>query len=125
MLIIMMVAVPILLGYLLYRIWPVRSEDRRSVLEVGDPIIYRVQKVSPHPGLRARSVHPAQRGDTYCYMVDKFWTVGDVLRDGRIVAVTRTNKRRFLRPDDRNLRRAGLVERLRFRRRFPQLASAR
>jgi hypothetical protein len=116
------VVVPGLLGWLLSRIHPLRNDERPSRWHAGDPIVYRVQKASTHPGLRAREVHPAALGDTYIYLVDKFWAVKDVLDDGRIVAVTRTLKQRQISPDDPNLRKPGPIERLRYRTRFPRLA---
>jgi hypothetical protein len=44
-----------------------------------------------------------------------------VLDDGRLVAVTRTGKRLFLTPEDERLHKAGLLERVRFRGRFPSV----
>ena len=93
-------------------------------VEVGDGIIYRMQKASTHPGPRAYDVYPAGHGENYSYFVDKFWTVESVLRDGRIVASTRTRKRRYLWPEDPNLRKAGWVARWRYRGRFPELLAA-
>jgi hypothetical protein len=93
-------------------------------VDVGDGIVYRKQKVSTHPGPGAYDIHPAGQGETYSYFVDKFWTVENVLRDGRIVVTTRTNKQHYLRSDDPNLRKAGLIARLRYRNRFPQLLEA-
>jgi hypothetical protein len=51
--------------------------------------------------------------------VEKFWTVADVLDDGRLLAVTRTGKKLCLSPEDERLRKARLIDRLRYRRRFP------
>jgi len=95
-----------------------------ALVEVGDGVVYRKQKVSTHPSPRAYEIRPAGQGDTYSYFVDKFWTVESVLRDGRILVTTRTNKHHCLRPDDPNLRKAGLVARLRYRNRFPHLLEA-
>lgn len=133
-LLIVLVVIPAVIGYFLYsEDWPGdmnspaittiwREQVRRMFrggLEPGDFLIYRKPKVSPRPGPRARNVHPAENGDDYYYEVDKFWTVSDVLDDGRLVAVTRTGKRLYLTPRDERLRKAGWLERLRFRRRFP------
>jgi len=85
----------------------------------GDLVIYRKPKVSPRPGPRARNIQPTENGDNYCYEVDKFWTVAEVLDDGRLHAVTRTGKEVYLTPEDERLRKARLIERLRYRRRFP------
>jgi hypothetical protein len=93
-------------------------------LHPGDSIIYRKQKYSTHPCPRAYDVHPTSQGDSYSYFVDKFWTVENVLRDGRVLVTTRTHKHHYLRSNDPNLRRAGIVARLRFRKRFPHLEEA-
>ena len=93
----------------------------RGGMEPGDFLIYRKSKVSPRPGPRARNVHPSDKGDDYYYEVDKYWTVSNVLEDGRLVAVTRTGKQVYLTPEDENLRKAGWIERFRHRRRFPSV----
>jgi hypothetical protein len=93
----------------------------RRQLEPGDFLIYRKSKASPHPGPRARNVQASENGDDYYYEVDKFWTVSDVLDDGRLVAVTRTGKRVYLTPADERLRKAGWLERMRYRQRFPSV----
>jgi hypothetical protein len=93
-------------------------------LSVGDRVIYRRQKVSTNPGPRAYAIHPTAQGDDYTYFVDKFWTVENVLRDGRILALTRTGKHHCLNPDDPNLRKAGIIVKLRYRNKFPELLEA-
>jgi hypothetical protein len=85
----------------------------------GDLLIYRKPKVSSQPGPRARNIQRTENGDVYCYEVDKFWTVANVLDDGRLLAVTRTGKEVYLNLEDERLRKARLIERLRYRRRFP------
>ncbi len=75
------------------------------------------------PGPDARDVHPAERGDLYNYLTRKYWRVEKVLQDGRIVAVTPLMEHHCLRRDDPNLRKANLLERLRYGARFPRLAS--
>jgi hypothetical protein len=91
-------------------------------LKVGDRIVYNKTKSSSHPGNRAREVFPCITGDNYTYVVEKYWVVADVLEDGRLVAKTRTGKFHFLNPSDLNLRKAGLVEKMRHHDRFPELA---
>jgi len=134
-LILMLVVLPAAIGYCLYLeclvdgvnasehgFW--RGILRRLLqgeLEPGDFLIYRKPKVSPHPGPRARNVQAAENGDNYYYEVDKFWTVADVLEDGRLVAITRTGKQVYLTPEDERLRKAGLMARILFRRRFPSI----
>jgi hypothetical protein len=116
-----LIVVPGLIGWLLYRLHPLRNDYKTARWNIGDPIVYRVQKASTHPGQRAHHIHPATLGETYTYLVDKFWAVEKLLDDGRIVAVTRTHKRHTIDPDDLNLRKPGPFERLRYRERFPQL----
>jgi len=94
----------------------------RGHFQPGDYLIYRKSKVSPRPGPRARNVQPSEKGDDYYYEVDKFWTLSDVLDDGRLVAVTRSGKRVFLTPEDERIRKAGLLARMVYRRRFPSLS---
>ena len=97
------------------------KELAHANLEPGDFVVYRKQKISIRPGPRAYEIHPAGQGESYTYFVDKLWTVANVLHDGRILATTRTGKHHYLRAHDPNLRKAGLMARLRYRDRFPQL----
>ena len=83
----------------------------------GDPVAYRVQKHSAHPGPRAKDVYPARYGEDYSYHVVKFWTVVAVV-EGRVVARTRRGKEHVLDVDDPALRRATWWERLLYRGRF-------
>ena len=87
----------------------------------GDFLIYRKPKVSPRPGPRARNVHRTENGNDYIYEVDKFWTLAGILEDGHLLAVTRTGKKVQLSPEDERLRKARLLDRVRYRRRFPAL----
>lgn len=87
----------------------------------GDWVIYRKTKFTPHPGPRAQDIHPAPGGDDYTYSVDKFWTVAEVLDDGRLVLKTRRGKTHTISPNDPLLRKAGLIERFVYRSRFPQI----
>jgi hypothetical protein len=123
MLIVSLVLAPALTILMVRSVRSLRTPALARV-DVGDPIVYRKLKVSTHPGARARQIHPAEHGDYYSYLVNKYWTVSDVLGDGRIVARTRTNKCHYISPDDPNLRKARLTERLRFGHRFPKLPDA-
>jgi len=135
-LILILVALPALVGYCLYAEYlggeatdPSGNIFRRhsprgffrDQLEPGDFLIYRKSKASPRPGPRARNVRASENGDDYYYEVDKFWTVADVLEDGRLMVVTRTGKQVCLRPKDDRLRKAGLLDRMRYRSRFPSV----
>jgi hypothetical protein len=130
-LILVLVAIPAIVGYALYldefdqstASWWLGSLSRvfHAGIAQGDLLIYRKPKVSARPGPRARNIQPSANGEEYYYEVDKFWTVADVLRDGRLRAVTRTGKEVYLSPEDERLRKAKLIERLRYRRRFPAL----
>ena len=55
------------------------------MMKPGDPVVYQLSKVSTDPGPRAHDVHPAEFGETYQYLVDKYWKVADVLADGMVV----------------------------------------
>jgi hypothetical protein len=96
----------------------------RRRLQPGAPIVYRMATSSTRPpGPEARDVRPAERGDFYYYLINKYWRVEQVLEDGRIVAVTPLMEHHCLRRDDPNLRKASLIERLRHGARFPRLAA--
>ncbi|MBW3543852.1 MAG: hypothetical protein KY476_26690 [Planctomycetes bacterium] len=85
----------------------------------GEPVVYRKIKRSTRPGPRARDVHPASKGEEYCYRVDKFWTiVGEP--NGQLLVATRRGKRHLIDPRDGCLRPAHWWERLLYRDRFPQ-----
>jgi hypothetical protein len=90
---------------------------------VGDAVIYRKVKASPHPGPRATDIRPSEQGEDYLYEVDKFWTVRAVQPTGHIECVTRKGKVHTIRPDDLNLRKATWWERWWYRDRFPVLDS--
>lgn len=94
----------------------------RRRLQPGVPIVYRMAESSTRPpGPEARDVRPAERGDFYYYLIKKYWRVEQVLGDGRIVAVTPLMEHHVLRRDDPNLRKANLLEQLRYGARFPRL----
>lgn len=92
-------------------------------MEIGTPVVYRRTKHSRSPGPRAAVITPAKHGDSYSYVVDKFWVVVERLSSDEIVVMTRRGKQLTLNPDDPNLRRANLFERLMHHKRFPKLAT--
>lgn len=89
---------------------------------VGDPVVYRKSKVSPHPGTRARDVHPSEHGDDYSYHVDKYWTVAEVPDEDHVTVLTRSGKRHLLNVGDPSLHKANLWQRLLHRGKFPPMA---
>lgn len=94
------------------------------MLKPGDPVVYQLSKVSSDPGPRAKDVHPAEFGETYRYLIDKYWTVAEVLVTGEFVLVTRRGKRHTVAADDPCLRPARWWERWIYRERFPNLSEA-
>ena len=97
------------------------TSDKRLPYRAGEFVVYRATKQSTRPGPRAVNVSPSMHGDHYTYTVDKFWTVADRLRQGRVVARTRRGKTRILNENDPNLRRARWWERWLLKDRFPAL----
>lgn len=94
----------------------------RGTYQVGDLVIYRKTKHGLRPGPRAQDVAPAEAGDEYTYLVEKFWIV--VLADaGMLTLRTRRGKQHVVAATDPNLRPAHWWERLLYRGRFPSLAS--
>ncbi len=88
-------------------------------LRPGVPIVYRVLETSTCPSHDAYEVHPAEKGEFYYYLTNKYWRVEEVRPDGWIVARTPLMEQQLLRSEDPNLRKANLVERLRYAARFP------
>lgn len=93
----------------------------KAAYRPGDHVVYRMNKISVDPGPRAHDIHPSPHGDTYSYLVDKYWTVSEVLIDGQLVLVTRRAKQHVVSPDDPRLRPARWWEDLLYRSRFPVL----
>ena len=57
-------------------------------------------------------------------VVDKFWIVGQVLENGRLLLKTRRGKKHVVDHGDPNLRRATLWDRIRYKARFDHLQRA-
>jgi hypothetical protein len=89
--------------------------------KAGDWVIYRKQKSGLSPGPRAQAVTPAHKGDSYHYIVEKYWTVERVLADGRLSLRTRRGKVHVVEANDWRLRSPRWWERLLFGRRFPRI----
>jgi hypothetical protein len=120
---VVLVALPALIGTLVGRGYlSFGGHIFRGKFHTGAPIVYRVVETSTCPGPEARDIHPAERGELYYYLTNKYWRVEDVRQDGWIVALTPLMEHHYLRRDDPNLRKANLLERLRYAARFPYLA---
>jgi len=85
----------------------------------GEVVVFMRQKYSQSPGPRARDVSPAETGESYTYVVDKYWLVAGMLDDGQLRVLTRTGKEHLINADDNRLRRPSLWERLFMRKKFP------
>ena len=90
-----------------------------SRFKPGDRVIFRKQKESHSPGPRAKRTSPAAKGDTYVYVVDKFWLVKSVDEQGHVQVMTRRGKAHIVNCDDPHLRTAKWWEKLIFASRFP------
>ena len=88
---------------------------------VGDWVVYTMDKHSTQPGQRAKDIHPAERGDEYQYVVDKYWTVLDVVNENTIEVMTRRGKKHVLHTGDPHLRKAHFWECWFLKARFPVL----
>lgn len=84
----------------------------------GDWVIYLKQKTSTSPGPRAEDVHPSPAGETYSYIVEKYWIVQQVQDDGKLQLRTRRGKLHVVSPDDPRLHRPRWWERWLLRSRF-------
>ena len=123
LLLVTLVALPALVGTLVGRGYlSFGGHIFRGKFHAGAPIVYRMVETSTCPGPEARDIHPAERGELYYYLINKYWRVEEVRQDGWIVALTPLMEHHYLRRDDPNLRKANLLERLRYAARFPYLA---
>ncbi|WP_286764887.1 MULTISPECIES: hypothetical protein [Rhodopirellula] len=84
----------------------------------NDWVIYRKQKSSVSPGPRASEVHAAGKGNSYRYVVEKYWVVEEVLDNDRLKICTRRGKRHLVDANDPSMRKARWWERLLYRSRF-------
>ena len=84
----------------------------------GDWAVYRKSKRSKSPGPRAANVNASPKGETYTYVVDKFWVVESVLPGDRIRLVTATGKSHVLDADDQSLRHPSFLQKFVWRQRF-------
>ncbi len=88
----------------------------------GDLVIYTKAKFSTCLGPRAKEISPAEHGDSYSYLVDKFWVVAAPASDGGTLLLrTRRGKTKVVEAADPNLHRATLWQRLIYRDRFPRI----
>ncbi len=84
----------------------------------GDWVIYRMTKHGVAPGRRAHHVSASRKGESYNYLVDKFWVVERVEADGNLQIRTPGGKVRTISASDPNLRRARWWHRLQWGNRF-------
>lgn len=96
---------------------------RTPQLKPGDWVIYRKQKVSASPGPRAQQTAPAAKGETYNYVVEKYWVVHEVLSENQVRLRTRRGKTHDVDLDDPRLRKARWWERLLLSDRFLRVES--
>ena len=87
-------------------------------IKIRDFVVYRKQKTSTHPSLRAKDIKPAPFGDTYSYIIDKFWKVVQIFDDETIEIETRRGKRHRLGLNTPLLRKVSIWDRMVFRNRL-------
>lgn len=87
--------------------------------ERGDWVVYRKTKQKNRPARRARNIHPAPKGDTYTYDIDKYCRVVGCDPAGQLILLTRRSGYVTIAPTDSRLRRAAWWERLFRARLFP------
>lgn len=77
------------------------------------------------PGRRATQIKASRHGETYTYLVDKFWVVDSTLPGNRLLLRTARGKTHVIDADDPNLRKPGLIRRLLWRERFRSVEASR
>lgn len=95
---------------------------RTEQFQRGDPVVFSKTKFSAHPGPRAEDISPSTHGESYSYLVKKFWTVLDH-DDNRILVLTRGGKRHWVNLDDPALRAPTWWELIKYRERFPAIGN--
>jgi len=88
---------------------------KRSELQPGDFLIYRVPEYSNRPGPAAQDVYPSPKGESYYYVVRKLLTVVRVVGDEMVEVTTPAGEHRMLSLKDPMLHKAGFIERLNIR----------
>ncbi len=86
---------------------------------VGDWAVYEKQKTSSSPGPRAQDVTPATSGETYSYIVEKYWVVVQLQPENMLRLRTRRGKEHIVSAHDPRLRKARWWEKCFFASRFP------
>jgi hypothetical protein len=81
---------------------------------IAQIVVYSKTKHSAHPGPRAKEVHPAERGDDYAYVVDKFWKIIG-LTETSVKLVTRQGKEHCVDVNDPCLRKLRWWEKIIYR----------
>jgi hypothetical protein len=84
---------------------------------VNDWVVYHESEFSTHPTPEAHDVRPAEHGELYSYVVDRFLRVVRVNPDGTIDAVSASGRAHHVAISDPQLEKVGWWNRL-FRRRF-------
>jgi len=84
----------------------------------GDWVIYRLSKHGVAPGPRAHHVSACRKGESYNYIVDKFWVIEAIGSGGELHVRTPGGKTRVLSSQDPNLRRARWWHRFLWGKRF-------
>jgi hypothetical protein len=91
----------------------------RPAFGIGAPIVYSRRAISTQPVAGARDIRPSERGEFYYYNLVNYLRVTEVLDDGRVLAIACNNVRLCFSPGDSDFRKARVMERLIYRRRFP------
>lgn len=90
----------------------------------GDWAVYRKSKQSSSPGPRAEKVVATPKGETYAYVVDKFWIVENVLPGNQLELRTAKGKTHRIDAGDPCLRKPSWLQRLWWRRRFREVENS-
>ncbi len=84
----------------------------------GDWVVYRMQKVSNSPGPRASNTVASFKGESYTYIVEKFWVVEEVDADGSLKLRTRRGKTHHVEASDPRLRKPNWWQKFAYKSRF-------
>ena len=86
--------------------------------KAGDKVVYNKPKHSTHPSPNAKDLKPSELGEEYDYNIKKYWIVLTCTQNV-VTICTPTQKILHFVPNDKNLRKASIWDRIFNRKEFP------
>lgn len=87
--------------------------------KIGQRVVFAKDKFGERPGERARDVVGTQKGDSYSYIVEKYWVIDEIQENGKLLLRTRRGKLHLIDQEHPGLRLPTWWEKLFLSGRFP------